>query len=190
MRAYSPAYDAALKLAARAHRGQLRKGTETPYVAHVVAVSVILLRHGFGQDLAVAGLLHDVIEDCDVPLAELRAAFGPEVARLVEAVSETKTADGAERPWEDRKAEKLAHLRAGGADVAALKAADALHNVQSILADLQEVGPAVWDRFKRGPAPTLWYYQEILESVQAQLPGHPLSAELADAVESLAAAVQ
>jgi (p)ppGpp synthase/HD superfamily hydrolase len=187
MHAFSPRYDEALRLAARAHRNQLRKGTDIPYIAHPVAVSVILLRHGFDEDLAVAGLLHDVVEDCDVPLAAIEAAFGPLVARLVDAVSETKTAGGVERPWEERKAEKLAHLHAGGPDVAALKAADALHNIHSILVDMRAVGEAVWQRFKRGAQPTLWYYQEILAGVRAQLGDHPLALELAEAVESLAA---
>jgi (p)ppGpp synthase/HD superfamily hydrolase len=190
MHAFSARYDAALKLAARAHRDQLRKGTDVPYIAHPVAVSIILVRHGFPEELAIAGLLHDVVEDCDVPLEEVAAAFGPEVARLVEAVSETKAAGGVERPWEERKAEKLAHLRAGGPDVAALKAADALHNARSVLADLAEVGPAVWSRFKRGAVPTLWYYREVLAGVRLSLAGHPLADELAAAVDELAAAVK
>src|SRR5688500_431268 len=114
---FSARYDAALMLAARAHRDQLRKGTDIPYIAHPVHVSLILIRHGFGEDLAIAGLLHDVVEDTDVPLERIAAEFGDTVARLVAAVSETKTADGAERPWEQRKAEKLAHLQAGEPDV-------------------------------------------------------------------------
>lgn len=184
---FSQRVDDALKLAARAHRDQVRKGTDIPYIAHPAAVAMLLVRHGFGEDLVVAGLLHDVVEDCDVPLDQI-AAFGPEVARLVAAVSETKTEGGVERPWEERKAEKLAHLRAGGADVAALKAADALHNIRSILADMAEVGPAVWGRFKRGADQSLWYYREVLGGVRAQLGDHPLARELAEAVEDLTAA--
>jgi (p)ppGpp synthase/HD superfamily hydrolase len=188
MAGFSPRYDAALALASRAHREQLRKGTDLPYIAHVVHVSVILIRHGFGEDLAVAGLLHDVVEDCDVPLARIAVEFGDEVARLVEAVSETKALDGAALPWEQRKAEKLAHLRAGGADVAALKAADAIHNVRSIAADLRAAGPAVWERFKRGPEPTLGYYRAILDAVREKLGQHPIVAELDAAVADLARA--
>src|SRR5262245_24388558 len=86
---FSPRYDAALALAARAHRSQLRKGTDLPYIAHPVHVSLILIRHGFGEDLAIAGLLHDVVEDTDVPLYRIAAEFGDEVAGLVAAVSET-----------------------------------------------------------------------------------------------------
>ena len=186
MPAFSSRYDAALALAARAHRSQLRKGTDLPYIAHPVHVSIILIRHGFSDDLAIAGLLHDVVEDTDTPLDLIAAEFGADVARLVEAVSETKSADGAELPWEQRKAEKLAHLQAAGPDVAALKAADAIHNLRSIIADLGSAGAAVWERFKRGPGPTLGYYYAILDPVRVKLGAHPIVAELEDAVAELA----
>jgi (p)ppGpp synthase/HD superfamily hydrolase len=186
MKAFSARYDSALALAARAHRNQVRKGTDLPYIAHPVHVSVILMRHGFGEDLAIAGLLHDVVEDADVALTAIAAEFGEEVARLVEAVSETKAVDGAELPWEQRKAEKLAHLQAGGSDVAALKAADAIHNARSISADLRSAGRTVWQRFKRGPEPTLGYYRAILGGVRAKLGDHPIVGELEEAVADLA----
>jgi (p)ppGpp synthase/HD superfamily hydrolase len=188
MQAFSARYDAALALAARAHRDQLRKGTDLPYIAHPVHVSILLIRHGFSEDLAIAGLLHDVVEDTDTSLDLIATEFGADVARLVEAVSETKSAGGAELPWEQRKAEKLAHLQAAGPDVAALKAADAIHNLRSIIADLQYDGPAVWGRFKRGPEPTLGYYYAILDPVREKLGAHPIVAELEDAVAELARA--
>lgn len=187
MHAFSPRYDAALAFAARTHRDQVRKGSDIPYIAHVVHVSILLLRHGFGEDLAIAGLLHDVVEDCGVALDTIAEAFGAEVARLVEAVSEQKTAAGVELPWEQRKATKLAHLRAGGPDVAALKAADAIHNARSIVADFEQIGPAVWNRFKRGAEPTLGYYRAILDAVRLALGDHPIVTELAAAVEDVAA---
>jgi (p)ppGpp synthase/HD superfamily hydrolase len=185
MHAFSARYDVALALAARAHRNQLRKGTDLPYFAHPVHVSIILIRHGFGEDLTIAGLLHDVVEDTDTALQVIADEFGDNVAQLVQEVSETKSADGAELPWEQRKAEKLAHLQAGGPDVAALKAADAIHNLRSIIADLAGVGQQVWARFKRGPEPTLWYYEEILVAVRGWLGTHPIVEELAAAVQDL-----
>ena len=188
MAGFSSRYDAALALAAQAHRDQLRKGSELPYIAHPVHVSVILIRHGFDEDMAIAGLLHDVVEDTDVPLESIRAAFGEQVARLVAAVSETKAIDGVELPWEQRKAEKLAHLHAGASDVAALKAADAIHNARSIVADLQSVGPSVWARFKRGPEQTVGYYDAICDGVRAKLGDQPIAVELGDAVRALAEA--
>ncbi len=186
MAAFSARYDAALTFAARAHRDQLRKGTDIPYIMHPVHVSILLIRHGFDEDLAIAGLLHDVVEDCGVALDTIAVEFGKRVAQLVEAVSEQKAADGVELPWEQRKQAKLAHLREGGPDVAALKAADAIHNVRSISADLALVGASVWVRFKRGPEQTLWYYREILEGVRLWLGDHPILVELGTAVEELA----
>jgi (p)ppGpp synthase/HD superfamily hydrolase len=188
MHAFSPRYDAALALAARAHRDQLRKGTDLPYIAHPVHVSIILIRHGFDEDLTIAGLLHDVVEDTDTALQTIAAAFGDDVAALVQAVSETKTADGVELPWEQRKAEKLDHLQSGGPEVAALKAADAIHNARSIAADLRGAGLSVWARFKRGPEQTLGYYDAILDGVRTKLGAHPIVAELEDAVAELARA--
>lgn len=185
MAAFSARYDAALTFAARAHRDQLRKGTDIPYIAHPVHISILLIRHGFDEDLAIAGLLHDVVEDCGIALDTIAAQFGERVARLVGAVSEEKTADGVELPWEQRKQAKLAHLREGGRDVAALKAADAIHNARAISADLSLVGPSLWSRFKRGPEQTLWYYREILDGVRPWLDDHPIMVELTAAVEEL-----
>jgi (p)ppGpp synthase/HD superfamily hydrolase len=103
MTAYSDRYQAALILAAHAHRTQERKGSDVPYIVHPVQVSVILLRHGFAEDVAIAGLLHDVVEDQDVPLARIEADFGPEVAEMVAALTERKREGDVQRPWEARK---------------------------------------------------------------------------------------
>jgi (p)ppGpp synthase/HD superfamily hydrolase len=183
--AYSPKYDAALVFAARAHRDQVRKGTDIPYVTHPFHVSVLLMKHGFDEDLAIAALLHDVVEDCNVPIAEVEAEFGPRVADLVDAVSERKAEDGVIWGWEERKRASLARLRGGDADVGALKAADALHNVRAITADIGRDGPSVWKRFKRGPDPSIRYYREILAIARTVLPGHSLPEELAQAIDDL-----
>ena len=121
-----------------------------------------------------------------MPIERIASEFGDTVAELVAAVSETKTANGAERPWEQRKAEKLAHLHAAGPEVAALKAADAIHNARSLAADVRQDGPSVWGRFKRGAGQTLGYYREILDAVRAKLGDQPIVVELAAAVEELA----
>lgn len=190
MHSYSARYDTAMRLAARTHRAQLRKGSDTPYIAHVVHVSVILVRHCFDDDLAIAGLLHDVVEDCAVPIDAIHDQFGARVAQLVAAVTEQKAADGMPLPWEQRKADKLAHLRDGGPDVAALKAADAIHNMRSIIADVQQEGLAVWQRFKASPQQTLGYYRAIAAHVQHWLGPHAIALELRDALTDLAALVE
>jgi hypothetical protein len=165
--AYSRRMDRALVLASVAHSSADRKGTSIPYVSHPVHVARLLERHGFDENVVIAGLLHDVVEDLDAEdeavrarfrsvFPELSAAsdepvtftqavraliereFGPGVARLVGSVTERKQADGQFRPWLDRKVEQLRHLADAGPLTAALKCADALHNAASILHEMQE----------------------------------------------------
>lgn len=183
--AYSERYQAALVLAARAHRHQVRKGSDVPYIVHPVHVSAILMRYGFDEDLAIAALLHDVVEDQDVPASAIDV-FGPRVARIVAALTEQKSEAGVRRPWETRKQEALDDLVRGDADVAAVKAADVLHTVHDLAAALQARGPEAWQSFSRGPGPTLHFYQSAVAVIRDKLPGHPLAAEAAAAVDALA----
>jgi (p)ppGpp synthase/HD superfamily hydrolase len=187
---YSERYERALRMAATAHRHQNRKGSDLPYITHPVHVSVILLRHGFPTDVAIAGLLHDVVEDQGVDLSEIEEGFGSRVAACVAALSERKRdARGARRPWEVRKREALAHMRRASPEVAAVKVADALHNARCIALDVRRDGPAVWQRFHRGPGQQLEYYRQIVQVARERLRDHPLVDELAEAVEDLARAV-
>jgi predicted enzyme related to lactoylglutathione lyase len=176
---YDELYEEALRLAARAHRDQVRKGTDLPYVAHPMHVSAILQRYGFPRETIIAALLHDVVEDQDVTVAEIEAQFGLAVAEIVDALSERRS-DGQHevRPWHVRKAEAVEKIRQASAAAAAVKAADVLHNAQSILYDLRHDGPGVWRRFTRGPEQMLGYYGRIAELVQDKLGSHPLMKEL------------
>jgi (p)ppGpp synthase/HD superfamily hydrolase len=185
MTAYSQRYEAALILAARAHRLQNRKGSDIPYIVHPVHVSLILLRYGFAEDVVIAGLLHDVVEDQPVPLSDIEAQFGPEVAKMVDNVTERKWEDGRERPWEDRKNEALDELSRAGSDTLAIKAADALHNTRVLAFDLRRMGPSLWTYFTRGPQESLWYYRSLAEIVQRSLDAHPLVGELGEAIADL-----
>src|SRR3954447_26837434 len=107
----TPDLERALRWAAVCHGGQVRKGGGVPYVQHVVAVAMILDRLGFGDEVVIAGLLHDVVEDTAATLDQVRAQFGDEVARMVEACSEIKTdASGRKRPWIDRKRDHIEAL--------------------------------------------------------------------------------
>jgi hypothetical protein len=176
---YDELYEEALRLAARAHRSQVRKGTDLPYIAHPVHVSAILQRHGFPRETVIAALLHDVVEDQDIAVAEIEAAFGPAVAEIVDALSERRhDGQGQVRPWDLRKAEAVEKIGAASPAAAAVKAADVLHNAQSIAYDLKQDGPSVWQRFTRGPERLLGYYGRIATIVQAKLGDHPLVQEL------------
>jgi (p)ppGpp synthase/HD superfamily hydrolase len=182
MRAYSERYEDALILAARAHQYQTRKVGGDPYIVHPTHVSVLLLRHSFSEDVAIAGLLHDVVEDQGIPLPEIEAGFGPAVAEMVAALTERKLEGDVERPWEDRKREALAQLRRASLDAVAVKAADILHNAHSVAHGLRREGPAIWRRFKRGPEETLWYYKSVATVVHKRLGPHPLAEELDAAI--------
>jgi predicted enzyme related to lactoylglutathione lyase len=190
-RGYDELYEEALRLAATAHRSQPRKGSDLPYLTHPVHVSTILLRHGYPSEVVVAGLLHDVVEDQDVPLAEIEERFGSRIARIVNAMSERKVegngpgCPGHARPWHARKQEAVRQIHRADPEAAAVKAADTLHNARSILLDLEQHGPAVWRRFNKGSEETLDYYRQVVAAVRAKLGNHPLTAELAQAVEDL-----
>jgi (p)ppGpp synthase/HD superfamily hydrolase len=188
--AYSPLIDLALEVAARAHAGATRKGTQIPYVAHPFHVALILERHGYPERVVAAGLLHDVLEDTEFPEEELRHLFGEEVLELVKAVSERKQDDeGRERDWKVRKEEQLEHLAGASAEAAALKAADALHNARSLLRDLEAAGRKALERFKR-PVELPWYHREVARTVAERLgASHPLAEELAQAVAELEASL-
>jgi (p)ppGpp synthase/HD superfamily hydrolase len=190
---FSARFDDALAFAACAHRSQIRKGTPdpgVPYIIHPMHVATILRVHGFDEDLCIAGLLHDTVEDCGSDPNAIAAQFGADVADLVCAVSEQKTsATGEKRPWRDRKQDQLDHLRHGGPRVAALKCADALHNAAQTVVDLERSGASVWKRFNAGPADTVWYYRQIVALAGTALGAdNSLVCALGDVVDKLEAA--
>jgi (p)ppGpp synthase/HD superfamily hydrolase len=146
-RRWSEGLELALRCASRWHRDQNRKATDIPYVSHPVAVGWMLDRHGFSESVQIAALLHDVVEDCGVPLDEIRVLFGPEVASWVEACTERKLdAAGRKRPWPERKEEHLNRLRAAPGEARAIVLADKWHNLMSMALDLAS-GAEVWERF-------------------------------------------
>ncbi len=189
MGAYSSVLDRAIALAARAHETQLRKGSKVPYIHHPVMVGMVLARAGFDDEVVVAGILHDVVEDQDVTLEEIDAQFGGTIAHLVGDVTEQKTEAGSDekRPWRTRKEEQLEHLRHMSVAGAAVKAADALHNCLCTVSDYDREGTTVWTRFNAGRADQVWYYSSVSRLVRERLGDHPLALELEAAVARLLA---
>ncbi len=182
-------YAEALRFALAAHGGQRRKGSDVPYITHPVAVSATLAQYERGEDLIIAALLHDTMEDTGTSFAELAERFGRRVAELVRSVTEAKHRDGGEIPWQERKEAQLRHVREADLDTVWLKAADTLHNLQSILRDRGIVGEGVWQRFKAGKQQQLWYYTNVTEAVGERLQGERLgkglAGELREAVRHL-----
>lgn len=152
----------ALRRAAEWHRPQTRKGSTTPYIEHPFAVAWILDRAGFAEDVLIAGLLHDAVEDTDATLQEIGEEFGAEVAAIVAECSERKTDEtGRKRPWIDRKREHLEEVERASREARAVVLADKLHNLTSIRVDLA-AGGDVWSKFNAGRDEVLWYHRAMI----------------------------
>lgn len=184
-------FDRALLYATHVHGGQVRKGTSAPYLAHLMAVAATVLEYGGDEDLAIAALLHDTVEDQggQARLEDIRNRFGERVARVVEGCSDslTNTAGGEKKgDWRERKEKYIAHLRLAGADVLRVSVADKVHNARSILRDLRnpEIGKEVFLRFTAKREGTLWFYNAVAEAFCKALPGQ-LSEELREIVTVL-----
>jgi (p)ppGpp synthase/HD superfamily hydrolase len=150
-------YDA-IELAARAHHGQVRKGTEIPYLVHPLAVAGILIRANCPETLVIAGILHDTLEDTPFTVEDISSRFGREVAALVMAVSEPDK----QAPWEERKAHTIRYLENQVSEEVLLVAlADKLDNMRAIREGLESDGEAFWQRFNRPREHQKWYYQRL-----------------------------
>lgn len=156
-----PRFQRAFLFAADKHSGQTRKASTIPYIAHLMGVASLVLEAGGDEDLCIAALLHDVVEDCGgAPmLKEVRRRFGPRVARIVDSCTDADTYP--KLPWRERKETYIRRLKREGADTRLVSAADKLNNVRSILSDYRAIGEAVWSRFKGGREGTLWYYRTL-----------------------------
>ena len=163
-------YDQAFLYASSLHRDDVRKGTSIPYLTHLMSVSALVLEDGGTEDEAIAGLLHDAVEDHgQEQLAVIRERFGARVAEIVEACSDSIVPEGAEKPdWRTRKSAYVAHV-GETSDLGYLRVtlADKLHNARSILSDLRTIGPAVFERFSAG-SDQLWYHRSLVEAFRSQ----------------------
>jgi (p)ppGpp synthase/HD superfamily hydrolase len=160
----TPRLEQAMRWAAHCHDDQRRKVSHTPYFQHVAAVALILDRAGFDEDVVIAGLLHDVVEDTAATFEEVAARFGPAVCETVRHCSEVKhDAEGRKRPWIDRKRDHLAELAGAPLSAQAVILADKLHNLTSIELDLSE-GRPVWSQFNADRVQVLWYYRASIDA--------------------------
>jgi len=176
----------AFNFAAAKHDGQTRKASTIPYIAHLMGVASLVLEFGGDEDLAIAALLHDVVEDCGgAPmLKEVRRRFGSRVAKVVAGCTDSDTYP--KPPWQERKVTYIRHLKRADAGTRLVSAADKLNNVRSIVSDYRDVGEALWTRFAGGREATLWYYRALLEEFRRGTPNR-LIRELELAIRELEA---
>lgn len=159
----------AITYAANAHEGQIRKLANTPYILHPMEVASIIGTITDDEDIIIAGLLHDTIEDCGKDPREIKELFGPRVAALVQSESEDRLSDKPPaETWVERKEESLlmlAHTRDKAVKI--LWLGDKLSNIRSFDREYQKKGDNIWlslnqkDKNMHG-----WYYKTIAEHLK------------------------
>ena len=163
-RILSERFEEALIFAARLHANQTRKQSNTPYIAHLLGVTSIVLEDGGSEDEAIAALLHDAVEDQGGlrTLAEIRNKFGDQVADIVLEVS-----DSFEEPkpaWRQRKEAYIDSIRESSPPALRVSLADKVYNARSTLQDVRREGESAWEKFNGGREGTLWYYEQLIQA--------------------------
>ena len=182
----SPRFESALVMAAQLHADQVRKGTDIPYVSHLLAVASLVIEHGGSEDQAIAALLHDAVEDqggIDT-LNRIRDEFGDTIADIVDQCTDAYVKP--KPPWRQRKEDYIAAIPDKSPLARFVSTADKLHNARSILADYRNVGESLWDRFTGGREGTLWYCRTIFDAFEAQ-EQNGLTTELGRVVDEIEA---
>ena len=192
---HTPQIKKAIQFAARKHHGQWRAETESlPYITHLFSVALLVaedptslkLRGTSGDDadyeeVVIAALLHDTLEDTDTTREELVTAFGEHVAVLIEHVGEKKVVDGKRVGWKERKAAYLTHLEEAPEEALLIAIADKIDNIESKLEALEKEGTVLFKRWKVPQADYLWYHGEAARIAEARLPEHRLTRRLLEA---------
>ena len=183
-------YELALAFAAWLHAKQLRKCSDIPYLSHLLAVSSLVMEYGGDEDEAIAGLLHDAIEDqaqqfggADRLRAVIKERFGETVLEIVNGCTDAEILP--KPPWQERKRAFIARLPEAGHSVLLVTCCDKLHNARTLLADLRAIGQSLWDRFNGGKEGTLWYYRSIVEVSRSTAVPNTLVDELEGNVEEI-----
>jgi (p)ppGpp synthase/HD superfamily hydrolase len=180
----TPRLNEAIKHSSHLHRNQFRKDEyHTPYVSHLYAVATLLSSVTDDEDIIIAGLMHDSLED--VPhytYTHLASDYGERVATIVLHVTEPLDAtkeDNEQLPWLERKEEYLRVLREGGVESALVSCADKIHNTESFLYDLKKEGEAFSSRFPSSIRNKVWFHEQVLMIIEEKLgKAHPLVARL------------
>lgn len=165
----TPTIHKAINVAARQHFGQNRKVINVPYIIHPFSVALLLSEYTTDEEVIAAGLLHDVLEDCDDYSRELMVVeFGERVASLVYGVSD-KIAGEEKKTWRSRKELYLNKLRTNPEGALLITAADKLHNLKSMLDEYQPYAGNYQQSFNSSTDERMWYYGEVVSILKERL---------------------
>lgn len=160
----------AIKFVAEAHSGQYRKGTNIPYISHLMNVMKILCETGCEKEVITAGILHDVVEDTSVTIEQVERIFGNRVATLVKDASEPdhlRQGLDAKISWRLRKQHTIDFIsREASLDQLIVACADKLDNIEAIRQDAISKGEKVWERFNVPKADQQWYYKTVAAEME------------------------
>ena len=154
--------DLAIEIALKAHQNQVRKGTDIPYIIHPLAVGIILAKSGCSDEVIIAGILHDTVEDTSITLDDIRETFGKKVSLIVKGASEPDKS----LIWEERKSHTQDFLKGASMEVRFVALADKLNNIRAIASDYVKIGETLWKRFNRGKDAQKWYYQGLVQALR------------------------
>lgn len=176
-------FDKALGYASEVHRMQIRKGTDIPYLSHLMGVASLVLEYGGDEDQAIAGLLHDAAEDAggDRRLQHIRLEFGDDVAAIVADCTDSWVEP--KPAWRPRKEAYIAGMASKADRSLLVSLADKTHNARAIVADLNMIGDELWDRFTASKTETIWYYCSMADIFSARLGS--IAHELGRCVQSM-----
>jgi (p)ppGpp synthase/HD superfamily hydrolase len=157
---YTDRIGKALEWAAIYHENQYRKNPtrKIPAIIHPIAVAMMLEQYGYGEDIIVAAILHDTVEDTELTLETIESEFGARVASLVKQTSE----EDRTRPWEERKAKFIESLKTADDDARAISCCDKIHNMKSILSSLK-IGADIWSVLTRGKEKQIERFTKMYE---------------------------
>ena len=156
----------AFAFAVKLHGQDVRKGSQVPYVAHVLGVCALVLYDGGSETEAIAALLHDALEDHPEVVSRemIGERFGADVLAIVAACTDTPSdyKGGPKPPWRQRKEAYLERMRTADPRIVRVALADKLDNARIMLADLKQVGDSLWSRFRVGKEEQLWFYRSAI----------------------------
>jgi (p)ppGpp synthase/HD superfamily hydrolase len=182
-------YIEALGWAADLHRHQRRKGKPVPYISHLIGVSSLVWEDGGDEDQAIAGLLHDAIEDAGVSDGQIAARFGSRVAQIVVDCTDTNgavPASGEKEPWLLRKARYIKHLQSAPLDSLLVSAADKAHNARDMVLDARR-DAEMWSKFNAGLEGSAWYLLRLHQTFSHRLAGSRSVELLGESVQDILA---
>ena len=169
----------AIYFAALKHQNQKRKGTDIPYIVHPMEVMQILIENRCSEDVIIAGILHDTLEDTDTKPEEIEKEFGRDILNLVKTESEDKS-----KSWKERKQHTIDCLKTDSLETKLICCADKLSNIRSMYADLKVTGNELWKRFNADKKQIAWYYNSLVENL-SELKDYNMYSELKETVNAV-----